>query len=135
MIPRIDGLAARLECPTASFLDVDVGVAALSITMARLWPALRVVGIDLWEPALALARQYVADADLGDRIELRQQAVEELADTVCWLKEWAKQLTSQPPTQRDSTGQNDLETILHSVHAQLDEMQKTLNKTYDYDQK
>lgn len=81
VVPLLDGLAARLEAPIASFLDVGVGVAALSIAMARLWPALRVVGIDPWEPALALARQNVAAAGLGERIELRQQAVEELADT------------------------------------------------------
>jgi 2-polyprenyl-3-methyl-5-hydroxy-6-metoxy-1,4-benzoquinol methylase len=81
VIPRLDGLAVRLESPTASFLDVGVGVAALSIAMARLWPMLRVVGIDPWEPALALARQNVAAAGLGERIELRQQAVEELAES------------------------------------------------------
>lgn len=81
VIPQLDGLAARLEAPTASFLDVGVGVAALSIAMARLWPALQVVGIDPWEPALALARQNVAAAGLGDRIELRCQAVEDLAES------------------------------------------------------
>lgn|SRR5215469_5094145 len=88
VVPRLDGLAIRLEAPTASFLDVGVGVAALSIAMARLWPALRVVGIDPWEPALALARQNVAAAGLGERIELRKQAVEELADTAVFDLVW-----------------------------------------------
>jgi 2-polyprenyl-3-methyl-5-hydroxy-6-metoxy-1,4-benzoquinol methylase len=101
VIPQLDGLAARLEAPTASFLDVGVGVAALSIAMARLWPALQVVGIDPWEPALALARQRVAAAGLGDRIELRRQAVEDLAESAKFDLVWfsppfirADQLTS-----------------------------------------
>jgi SAM-dependent methyltransferase len=88
IIPQLDGLAACLSTPTASFLDIGVGVAALSIAMARLWPTLRVVGIDIWEPALALARQNVATADLGDRIELRKQAVEDLTDTTAFDLVW-----------------------------------------------
>ena len=58
--PKLDGLAARLEAPGAAFLDVGVGVGLLGVEMARLWPNLRIVGIDVWPPSLALARQNVA---------------------------------------------------------------------------
>jgi SAM-dependent methyltransferase len=86
--PNLQGLAERLESPGASFLDSGVGVAALSIEMARLWPSLHVVGIDQWAPALALARDRVRAAGLATRIELREQAGEELSDTDAFDLAW-----------------------------------------------
>ena len=81
VVPAIGGdLASRLEAGEASFLDVGSGVAALSIAMCRLWPALRVVAVDPWEPAVVLARANVAAAGLQERIELRQVAVQQLRD-------------------------------------------------------
>jgi precorrin-6B methylase 2 len=80
LAPRLEGLDEALARPDAAFLDVGVGVAALSIAMCRLFPGLRAVGIDPWEYALELARRHVAEASLDDRIELRRQAVEELDD-------------------------------------------------------
>ncbi len=77
---HLPGLAERLESPGASFLDVGVGVGALSIEMARLWPTLDIVGIDRWAPALALARERVQAAGLAERIALREQNAEELPD-------------------------------------------------------
>lgn len=78
--PELDGLSGRLEGADAAFLDVGVGVGGLSIAMAGLWPTLRVVGIDPWEPSLTLARANVAAAGLADRIELRATRVEEIPD-------------------------------------------------------
>ena len=49
--------------------------------MARLWPLLRVVGIDPWQPALAIARENVRMEGLHTWIELREQVVQELSDT------------------------------------------------------
>lgn len=57
IVPRLDGLSQHLESPEGSFLDVGVGVAGLSISMAHLWPSLNVVGIDPWAPSLVLARE------------------------------------------------------------------------------
>lgn len=74
------GLQERLLGAGASFLDVGVGVAALAIRMCRLWPQLRVVGVDPWRPALALARDNVAAAGLQERIELRELSAEALTD-------------------------------------------------------
>lgn len=88
VIPQLDGLAARLSAPTASFLDVGVGVGTISIAMVKLWPALQVVGIDPWEPALAQARRQVATAGLEDRIKLRHQGVEDLTDSAAFDLVW-----------------------------------------------
>ncbi len=85
--PSLPGLSERLEA-SGSFLDVGVGVAGLSIAMARLWPALRVVGIDLWAPSLAIAREQVRAAALACRIELRQQAAEDLTDVNAFDLAW-----------------------------------------------
>jgi len=78
--PRLDGLLARLEAPEASFLDVGVGVAALSVEMARQWPSLHVVGIDPWPASLMIARENVRKAGFTTRIALREQAGENLSD-------------------------------------------------------
>lgn len=84
IVPRLDGLSQHL----GSFLDVGVGAAGLSIAMAHLWPSLNVVGIDPWAPSLALARENVRSAGLTDRIQLRQQAVEDLSDTNAFDLAW-----------------------------------------------
>jgi SAM-dependent methyltransferase len=78
--PRLDGLTERLRAADAAFLDVGVGVAAMAVEMARRWPSLRVVGIDPWAPALALARDAVREAGLEGRIELREGVAEALED-------------------------------------------------------
>jgi len=73
--PKLEGLSARLESGGA-FLDVGVGVAAMSIELSRLYPRLRIVGIDPWEPSLAIARSRIDPS----RIELRDQSIEDLRD-------------------------------------------------------
>jgi SAM-dependent methyltransferase len=86
--PRLEGLAERLSQPSAAVLDVGVGVAGLSVALCRVWPSLRVVGIDPWDPALALARRHVASAGLADRIELRHQRVQDLDDVEAFDLAW-----------------------------------------------
>lgn len=80
LVPRLDGLGEALARPGAAFLDVGVGVAALAIAMCRTFPHLSVVGIDSWDYPLSLARRNVEDAGFTERIELRQQPAQELAD-------------------------------------------------------
>jgi SAM-dependent methyltransferase len=80
VVPDLPGLAERIDARDAAFLDVGVGVGALAIAMTHVFPALHVTGIDIWEPALALARQNVEAAQLTDRIAIRAQDVCELAD-------------------------------------------------------
>ena len=94
-VRAIDALAAQrpdlqrtLREPGA-FLDVGTGVGWLAIEAARAWPALRCVGIDVWEPALRLARANLAGTGMEDRVELRSQSIEDLREqgtfTVAWL--------------------------------------------------
>jgi SAM-dependent methyltransferase len=84
---RLD-LGAALQ-QRGAFLDVGTGVGWIAIEAARSWPALRVVGIDSWEPALALARKNLSLSGIAERVELRSQRVEHLADerafTLAWL--------------------------------------------------
>jgi precorrin-6B methylase 2 len=81
-------LRATLERPGV-LLDVGTGVGWLAIEAARTWPALNVVGIDIWDPALALARKNCAASGLSQRIALRRQDVRQLdernAFSLAWL--------------------------------------------------
>jgi SAM-dependent methyltransferase len=86
--PGLAGLADRLNAPDARFLDVGTGVGRLGIAMARRWPSLRVVGVDIWAPSLALARKNVEAAGLQDRIELREQSGADLSDDKAFDLAW-----------------------------------------------
>lgn len=67
-------LAERLAGP-ADVLDVGTGVGWLKVALARAYAEARIVGIDIFEPALELARANVAAERLEGRIELRRQDV------------------------------------------------------------
>jgi SAM-dependent methyltransferase len=81
-------LNVTLHRPGA-FLDVGTGVGWIAIEAARSWPALRVVGLDPWEPALTLARKNIAQSGVAERVELRSERVEQLDEkakfTLAWL--------------------------------------------------
>jgi SAM-dependent methyltransferase len=81
-------LRATLDRP-GMVLDIGTGVGWFAIEAARIWPALDVVGIDIWEPALALARKNCADSGLNHRIALRHQDVRRMDDrnvfSLAWL--------------------------------------------------
>jgi SAM-dependent methyltransferase len=81
-------LKEALSRPGA-FLDIGTGVGRLAIETASSFPALMVVGVDIWEPALELAHRNLANSPVAKRVELRLQAVEELEDearfTVAWF--------------------------------------------------
>jgi precorrin-6B methylase 2 len=87
IVPALQ-LQERLGAPGAAFLDIGVGVAGTAIEMAQLWPQLRIVGIDVWQPSLALARTNVEAAGLGARIELREQGAEQLEDERAFELVW-----------------------------------------------
>ena len=71
-----------------AFLDVGTGVGWLAIDVARSWPAMRIVGVDPWEPALALARENLAKSGVAERIELRSQCAEHLDDVATFTLAW-----------------------------------------------
>ena len=81
-------LASMLQ-QSGTFLDVGTGVGWLAIEAAQSWPALHVVGVDSWQPALDLARKNLAQSSLAERVEFRLQKIEELTDeavfTLAWL--------------------------------------------------
>ncbi len=62
------------------FLDIGVGVAAIACAFCEAVPGARVIGLDVHAPALALARQAIADKGLQTRIQLRLQAVQDLRE-------------------------------------------------------
>jgi len=55
-------------------------VGLLAVAFCEQFPDATVVGVDLWPPSLALARQNVRAARLDARIELREQDVTTLPD-------------------------------------------------------
>ena len=63
-----------------SLLDVGTGIGLLAVSAASVWPDAKVVGIDVWEPALDRARANVRDAGLEARITLRNQDVSAIDD-------------------------------------------------------
>lgn len=87
-IPQLEGLQARMAADGARFLDAGVGVAALALEMAALWPKLHVTGLDVWAPSLALAQANVAASGVGDRVTLREQAAEALDDDTAYDLVW-----------------------------------------------
>ncbi|MGE3285238.1 MAG: cyclopropane-fatty-acyl-phospholipid synthase family protein [Pseudonocardia sp.] len=86
--PGLGDLAARLRAPDAAVLDVGTGVGMLAVELCRTFPGLHVVGIDVWPRVLDLAKANVAEAGLGDRITLRAQAVQDLADRDAYEAVW-----------------------------------------------
>lgn len=60
-----------LSADGAAILDIGTGTGWLAIACARAWPGARVVGIDLYEPSLSLAKGNVEREGLAERVELR----------------------------------------------------------------
>jgi precorrin-6B methylase 2 len=79
------GLAAAL---TGRFLDVGTGVGAIALEAATQCPSLDVVGLDIWETALALARANVAASPHAVRIEIRTQNVTSIDEVAAYTLAW-----------------------------------------------
>jgi 2-hydroxy-4-(methylsulfanyl)butanoate S-methyltransferase len=92
LFPRLDGLIERLQSPRGTFLDVGTGVGAIAIQMCCLFPTLQVVGLEPQDAPLAEARRNVTAAKLGERIELRAQRIEDLADREAFDLVWLPQV-------------------------------------------
>lgn len=87
LVPALEGLAGLFEGEPV-MLDVGVGVAAMAVEFCRAFPNLRVVGLDVFPRALALAAGVIGDAGMADRIELRDQDVATLEDRETYAVVW-----------------------------------------------
>jgi predicted O-methyltransferase YrrM len=89
VLPTMGGLAGRLAAPGARMLDVGTGVAAGAVAFAQQFPQLHVLGIDILDRALDLARQAIAASDAAARVTVRKQDAADFADDagfdVAWL--------------------------------------------------
>ena len=89
MLPMMGDLAARVAARGARFLDVGTGVGALAVAFAQVFPQLEVLGIDILDRALDLARQTIAASGVGARVTVRRQDVSDFTDDtgfdVAWL--------------------------------------------------
>jgi cyclopropane fatty-acyl-phospholipid synthase-like methyltransferase len=79
MMPSLLTAAPELA-NVKSLLDIGTGVGWLAVAATQTWPDSKVVGIDIWEPSLDIARRNVKGANLDDRIELRKQDLVDLDD-------------------------------------------------------
>jgi SAM-dependent methyltransferase len=84
---RCPGLAALLREPGV-LLDVGTGIGCMAIEAALSWPNWNVVGIDIWEPSLKIAREKIERGNLQNRITLRNQSLGDLADTSQFTMAW-----------------------------------------------
>jgi methylase of polypeptide subunit release factors len=75
---------ALAKALTGRFLDVGTGVGAIALEAAARNPTLRVVGLDIWDPAIAIARANVAASAVHERIEIRKQSIAELAEAATY---------------------------------------------------
>lgn len=94
-------LAAVLQ-NDCTFLDIGTGAAWIAIEAAKIWPAMRVVGIDILEPALALARTNIAAAGMADRIALRFQSIADLDDEAAFDLTWLPTMFIPRPVVEDA---------------------------------
>ncbi|WP_458425652.1 methyltransferase domain-containing protein [Methylorubrum extorquens] len=92
VVRRLASLAAERPALavalTGRFLDVGTGVGGIALEAAAKWPSLHVVGLDIWEPALELARANVAASPYRSRIELRRQDVTHFGDVADYSLTW-----------------------------------------------
>jgi hypothetical protein len=79
-LPAMGDLDSRLAAPGARMLDVGTGVAAMAVAFAQVFPALQVVGIDVLDRPLELARRSIAASDVAARVRVRKQDVGDFSD-------------------------------------------------------
>jgi len=88
VVPMLEGLTQILDGESPAMLDVGVGAAAMAVEYCRVFPSLRVVGLDVFPRALELARVTVEQAGMAARVELRHQSVADLDDREVFSLAW-----------------------------------------------
>jgi SAM-dependent methyltransferase len=92
LLHRMPEARAALSAGRGSFLDVGVGVAALSIALAERFPGIHIVGLDVLPAALEIATTQIAVAEMRERIELRLQSVAAMTDENAFDLAWVPQM-------------------------------------------
>jgi predicted O-methyltransferase YrrM len=91
LLPLMDSSRSALEAGSGRFLDVGTGVAAIAARLCTLYPGTTATGIDVSDVVLDIAREELEASGLADRVELRRQPVEELADRDRYDLAWVPQ--------------------------------------------
>jgi SAM-dependent methyltransferase len=92
LLPQMPEARDVLSAGGGSFLDVGVGVAALSIALAERFPEIHIVGLDVLPAALEIAGTQIAVAQMRDTIELRLQSVAAMTDENAFDLVWMPQM-------------------------------------------
>ncbi len=79
VLPQLPLVLERLR-DEGSLLEIGAGAGVHTLRYAETFPTCRVVALELDHPSLALARQRLDEADVGNRVELRHQDATELDD-------------------------------------------------------
>jgi SAM-dependent methyltransferase len=88
IVPLLPGLSDRLAASDARFLEIGVGAGGLVGSLCRIWPNLCCAGIDIYEPALALASRHIEVLGLSPRVQLRLQDASKLDDRDAYDLAW-----------------------------------------------
>ncbi|KAB2382935.1 class I SAM-dependent methyltransferase [Actinomadura montaniterrae] len=90
VVPALPGLAERLEGRGSRILDIGTGIGALALALAEAFPRAEVVGIDVMERVLGLARKELAGAgtEAAGRITLRHAHAVDVAEQAAYDMVW-----------------------------------------------
>jgi hypothetical protein len=84
VVHRVIALAAERPALAATLTGRFLDVGAIALEAATQCPSLEVVGLDIWETALALARANVAASPHAVRIDIREQNVTSLDEVAAY---------------------------------------------------
>lgn len=90
VVPTLPGLAERLDGQGSRILDIGTGIAALALALAEAFPRAEVVGIDVMQRVLELARKDLADdgTEAAGRVTLRHADVVDMAEQAAYDMVW-----------------------------------------------
>ncbi|MGH2843589.1 MAG: SAM-dependent methyltransferase [Solirubrobacteraceae bacterium] len=91
LLPQLPAIENAFRVGSAAFLDVGVGIAAISIRLVERYPGTRAVGLEVLPHVLEVAQAEVSRSGLSGSIELRLQSVADLLDEDRYDLAWVPQ--------------------------------------------